>query len=83
MKKSPQVPHLSLKDRRIKKSCLVGRRITQDDVANYVGVSRQTVAAWEHGKQVQSLEHAAKLAEFYFCSIDEMVGHKVATVKPA
>lgn len=38
-------------------------RLTQEQLAELVGVSRQTVSFWEQGRSYPTLPHAAKLQE--------------------
>ena len=44
--------------------------LTQEKLAEAVGVSRQTVAKWESGETSPDLEHAAALAEALGTTID-------------
>jgi AbrB family looped-hinge helix DNA binding protein len=46
--------------------------MTQERLAEAVGVSRQTVAKWESGETSPDLEHAAALAEVFGCTIDAL-----------
>ncbi|ELY87978.1 MULTISPECIES: helix-turn-helix transcriptional regulator [Natrialba] len=46
--------------------------ITQQELADAVGVSRQTIYAIEKSKYDPSLELAFKLAEYFECSIEEL-----------
>lgn len=39
--------------------------IPQADVANYLGVSRNTYSSWEAGKSVPSVYHALLLCKFF------------------
>ena len=45
-------------------------RMTQEQLAEAVGVSRQTVAKWESGETSPDLEHAAALADVLGTTID-------------
>ncbi len=45
-------------------------KLTQEQLAAAVGVSRQTVAKWESGETSPDLEHAAALAEALGVTID-------------
>ncbi len=47
--------------------------MTQERLAEAVGVSRQTVAKWESGETSPDLEHAAALAEALGCTVDALV----------
>ena len=46
---------------------------TQEQLAEAVGVSRQTVAKWESGETSPDLEHAAALAEALGTTLDGLV----------
>ena len=47
--------------------------LTQEQLAEAVGVSRQTVAKWESGETSPDLEHAASLAEALGTTLDALV----------
>lgn len=47
--------------------------MTQEQLAEVVGVSRQTVAKWESGETSPDLEHAAALAEALGTTLDALV----------
>ncbi|WP_323191267.1 helix-turn-helix transcriptional regulator [Halostella sp. PRR32] len=46
--------------------------ITQQELADAVGVSRQTIYAIEKSKYDPSLELAFKLARYFDCSIEDL-----------
>lgn len=48
------------------------RKITQDELARALGVTRQTVNSLESGKYNASLLLAHKLAVFFGCSIEDI-----------
>lgn len=47
--------------------------LTQEQVAEAVGVSRQTVAKWESGETSPDLEHASALADALSTTLDGLV----------
>ena len=47
--------------------------MTQEQLAEAVGVSRQTVAKWESGDTSPDLEHAAVLADVLGTTLDDLV----------
>ena len=47
--------------------------MTQEQLAEAAGVSRQTVAKWESGATAPDLEHAAALAEVLGTTLDALV----------
>ena len=64
-----------LKELRIKKSPPKG--LTQEEVANALGIPRGTYAHYELNKREPDTEMIVKLADFFAVSIDEMLSHKV------
>ena len=48
-------------------------QMTQEDVAEKLGVSRQAVAKWEAGDSVPDLSVGQKLADIFGVSLDELV----------
>ncbi|MEY4290038.1 MAG: hypothetical protein RLZZ30_2126 [Bacteroidota bacterium] len=47
-------------------------KISQDDLAKLVGVSRQTINAIENNKYYPSLELGLKLSKILKCSVNEL-----------
>jgi putative transcriptional regulator len=47
-------------------------KISQDDLAKMVGVSRQTINAIENNKYYPSLELGLKLSKILNCSVNEL-----------
>ena len=50
--------------------------MTQEDIADKVGVSRQTVAKWESGESVPDLEKSKLLADALGTSLDDLVNYE-------
>lgn len=48
------------------------RGLTQDDLAQAVGVSRQSINAIERGRYTPSLPLALRFAQFFGCQTDEL-----------
>ena len=48
-------------------------RISQQDLANAIGVSRQTIFAIENGKFIPSTELALKLSAYFGKSVNDLV----------
>ena len=48
------------------------RRITQEDLASSLGVTRQTILAIENDKYDPSLELAFKMAKYFETTIEEV-----------
>jgi transcriptional regulator with XRE-family HTH domain len=47
---------------------------TQDKLAEYCGVARQSVAQWKDGKTKPDIYYLEKIAEFFNCSTDYLIG---------
>ncbi|KXT79764.1 helix-turn-helix domain-containing protein [Streptococcus panodentis] len=47
--------------------------LSQEKLAEAIGVSRQTIAKWEAGESVPDVLHSAQLADFFDVSLDELV----------
>lgn len=54
--------------------------MSQQEVANAIGVSRQTVSNWELGQGSPALDKAAELARLYGISLDDLVNDEVNVV---
>lgn len=48
---------------------------TQEEIAQELGVSRQTISNWETGTAQPTIDKAIELARLYGVSIDELVGN--------
>jgi putative transcriptional regulator len=48
------------------------RNLTQDELAQAVGVSRQSINAIERGRYIPSLPLALKFAQLFNCPTDEL-----------
>ena len=55
--------------------------LTQEQLANYLDVSRQLVASWESGRTKPNLNHIIELTKIFDCSTDYLFGLK-KTRKP-
>ena len=51
--------------------------ITQEELAEEMGVSRQTISSWEANVTSPDLESAAKLARYFKVSLDDLVDDKL------
>ena len=50
---------------------------TQEQLAELIGVSRQTISKWETGAANPDIEKLMQLSKLYNCSVDYMVGNKI------
>ena len=48
------------------------KRLTQEDIAEKVGVTRQAVAKWESGDTIPDLDKCRILAELFGVSLDDL-----------
>ena len=55
------------------------RGLTQEDLAERVGVSRQAVAKWESGETSPDLEKSRLLAQVFGVSLDDLVDYEPAS----
>ena len=51
-------------------------QMTQEDLAEKVGVSRQAVAKWESGESIPDLEKSRLLADAFGVSLDDLVNYE-------
>ncbi|MBE5854158.1 MAG: helix-turn-helix transcriptional regulator [Lachnospiraceae bacterium] len=51
-------------------------QMTQEDLAEVAGVSRQAIAKWEAGESTPDIEKCRLLAEAFDVSLDDLVNHK-------
>lgn len=48
--------------------------LTQADIANILGTTRQQVSKWETGTQMMGVDKYIKLAKYYNISVDYLLG---------
>lgn len=48
---------------------------TQEDVAEKINVSRQSVAKWENGESTPDIDSCIKLTKLYKVKLDDLVNH--------
>ena len=51
-------------------------RMTQEDIAEKLGVARQTVAKWEAGETIPDLDRCKLLAELFGVSLDDLANYE-------
>jgi len=55
------------------------RNLSQGDLADALGVSRQSVSKWENGNATPDLDKLVKLAKLFGVTLDELVGESEPT----
>ncbi|MFJ8515409.1 helix-turn-helix transcriptional regulator [Lysinibacillus xylanilyticus] len=48
-------------------------KYTQDDVAGYLNISRQSVSKWELGKGYPDIDNLRRLSDLYKISLDQLI----------
>ena len=61
---------------RIRRLRFENDEMTQQELADRVGCSRQTIVLLEHGRYVPSLALAFRIAETFGLSVDEVFEHR-------
>ena len=56
------------------------KNISQEQLADKIGVSRQSVSAWESGKSSPELEKLVAISNLFNVSLDELTG-EISTKK--
>ena len=51
------------------------KRLTQEDIAEKLDVTRQAVAKWESGETMPDIEKSRQLAEIFEVSLDDLVNY--------
>lgn len=60
------------------KECRVNSGLSQERVAEILGVSKQAVSKWESSQTAPSTDNLVALSNIYNVSLDELVGNKVS-----
>ena len=55
------------------------RRMSQTDLAERLGVSRQNISSYETGYKVPPLKVVVAAADLFRCSTDEMIGRRIVS----
>ena len=53
-----------------------GRNLSQEELANIIGVSRQTISKWETGESTPDFDKILPICEFYGITSDELLSGK-------
>lgn len=57
-------------------------RLTQEELAERIGVTRQAVAKWENGETLPDIEKCRLLASIYNVSLDDLVNYQASNGLP-
>ncbi|MCI8292401.1 MAG: helix-turn-helix transcriptional regulator [Hespellia sp.] len=52
------------------------RKLTQEELADFIGVTKASVSKWEHAQSMPDLLLLPQLASFFGVSIDELIGYE-------
>ena len=52
------------------------KKMTQEEIAGELGVSRQDIAKWENGETVPDLDKCRRLAELFEVSLDDLANYE-------
>ena len=52
------------------------KKMTQDELAKYLGVSKAAISKWETGQSYPDITFLPILASFFNISIDELIGYE-------
>ena len=55
--------------------------LTQNDLAEKLGVSRQAITKWESGMGMPDIDNIKKLSSIFNVSIDTLLDYKIETIK--
>ena len=55
------------------KAARVNAGLTQDEVAEKVKKSKNTIVSYEKGRSIPDIEMGKKLASLYGCSVDDLI----------
>lgn len=55
--------------------------LTQEELANYLGVSKASVSKWETGQSYPDITFLPQLATFFNITIDELMGYEPQLTK--
>lgn len=69
-----KIAHIISENRKLK-------GITQDELANYIGVSKAAVSKWENGQSYPDITFLPQLATYFNISIDELMGYEPQMTK--
>lgn len=54
------------------------KQMTQEDIAEKIGVTRQSIAKWESGETIPDLDKCRQLAKLFEVSLDDLANYESA-----
>ena len=54
--------------------------MSQEDLANLIGVSRQAISKWERAEALPDLYNAKKIAEVFSITVDELMDIEIKSI---
>lgn len=57
------------------------KKITQENLADFIGVTKASVSKWETGQSIPDVVILPKLAAFFDVTVDELIGYRPALSK--
>ena len=53
------------------------RKITQKELADFIGVTKASVSKWESGRSIPDVLLLPQIAAFFDVTVDELMGYEV------
>ena len=53
-----------------------GRGITQEELADFIGVTKASVSKWENGQSLPDILLLPQLAAYFDVSVDDLLGYQ-------
>lgn len=59
------------------------KNLSQDDLAEELGLSRQAVSKWENENSKPDVENLIKLSKIFKVSVDDLIGNQIVETEAA
>lgn len=56
------------------------KKLSQEELANLLGVARQTISKWELGETTPEMDKLIKISEIFEMSLDELIKEETETI---
>ena len=57
------------------------KKVTQDDIALFLGVTKASVSKWENGQSMPDIQLLPQIAVYFGVTVDELLGYEPQLVK--